>query len=108
VGGENDFWLVLPTVLTVLSFIPAVIAERKGHSFVGFYVFGLVANVFAIAWSIIIPPNIPVVEARKRKEGYVRCPHCREFIRHDASACSHCTRSVATDLDGDARDHSSM
>ncbi len=46
--------LVIMIAPFLLAIIPAKIAEKKGHSFVGFYVFGLLLWPIALIVSLVI------------------------------------------------------
>lgn len=39
---------------TFLGLIPAVIAQHKGHSFVGFWIFGALALIVALPWALMM------------------------------------------------------
>jgi hypothetical protein len=78
-----------PTVLVfaldaILSLIPAEIARRKGYSFAGWWLFGMVI------WIVALPAAVLVGESPTTR----RCPHCRELISVWASACPKCGRDV--------------
>ena len=72
-------WLA---VLAVLALIPALIAHRKGHSFAGFYVFGL------ILWIVALPVAIMA------KDGRPHCPECAEVVKPEARVCPHCHSNI--------------
>lgn len=65
-------------IVGVMALVPAFIARRKGHSFVGYYVFGL------LLWIVAVP------HALTRKDLRARCPECREVVQADATRCPHC------------------
>ena len=72
-------WLAL---LAVIALIPATIAHRKGHSFWGFYVFGLVL------WIIAMPAALMAKDARPK------CPECAEVVQPEARVCPHCQSQI--------------
>jgi hypothetical protein len=80
---------VLTAALIVATFgiITAVIAARKGRSFLGWWLFGAALFIVALPWAILIGPN-------PRK--YKRCPDCRSWVAREAAKCRHC----GTDLTG--------
>jgi hypothetical protein len=82
-------------IAAIIATIPAYIAWRKGHSFLGFYVFGFVLWIVALLVAVFIKADESELERRRLKRGEHRCPHCREFVRIDASVCPHCRRDIA-------------
>lgn len=69
-------------VLLVIALLPALIAQRKGRSFWGFYVFGVLLWIVALPWAIF---------ARDQRR---RCPHCIKVVHPRASVCPHCQRDL--------------
>jgi len=70
-----------------------------GHAV--FVVLHLVAVVFAVWWLLLTIPlhmiYAAITAARNRQDPnaphwrtHVRCPACRELVRHDATVCRHC------------------
>lgn len=73
-------------VIILLAFlfglIPAVIADKKGHSFLAWWAFGTLLLIVAL-------PVVFFVEDRSGK----RCPECAEWVKRDAKKCRHCGAS---------------
>lgn len=67
----------------LLGIIPAVIARRKGHSFVTWWIFG--ALLFIVA--------LPLALYQKDKRP--KCPECREVVQLEATRCPHCQADIA-------------
>lgn len=67
-----------------------------------FWLFHIVALFFAPAWLLLTVPLHVIYAALNRgparvrdpdaprPETHVRCPDCRELVRHDARVCKHC------------------
>ncbi len=72
----------LLVLVALLALIPAKIAQGKGRSFVGWWVFGLLFLIVALPASLII-----------KRRGRV-CPLCAEPIQAAASVCPHCRHDV--------------
>jgi hypothetical protein len=70
----------------LLGLIPAVIARRKGHDFVLWWVLGAALLVVALPVAIIMKPD----PATRRP-----CPMCRTSIDAQARVCPQCGRDVA-------------
>lgn len=65
-------------VVVFLGLIPAVIASRKGHTFVGWWIFGALILIVALPAALMA------------KDIRARCPACRETVQPDAQVCPHC------------------
>ncbi len=73
-------------LLMLLALIPAYIANNKGRSFVGWWLYGLVLLIVALPHAILI-----------QERGQRKCPYCAESIKAEAIACKHCGRALAAD-----------
>ena len=79
----EDFNFVQHVIaLAVLGLVPAMIAAKKGRSFVGWWLFGFVLFVIAL-------PAAWLVESL---QGRKKCPGCTELISRDAAKCPFCGR----------------
>jgi hypothetical protein len=76
-----SFGAEVAIVLLAVGAIPAIIASRKGRSFLGWWLFGL------LAWIVALPASVIVSDLTR-----VRCPHCAELVREEATLCPHCQR----------------
>lgn len=65
-------------LLVFLGLIPAAIASRKGHAFVGWWIFGVLILIVALPAALMA------------KDVRARCPACREPVQPDATVCPHC------------------
>lgn len=72
----------------LLGIIPAAIANTKGHSFLGWWIFGALLFIVALPLAIIQKP------ASGPGTPFQQCPFCAEHIRAEASVCKHCGRDV--------------
>jgi hypothetical protein len=68
----------------VPSWLVATYAEKKGHSFWGFFLLSIFTS-----WLIGL---IAALIAKKR--GTIPCPHCAEPILAAANVCKHCGNQV--------------
>jgi hypothetical protein len=57
--NQLDGVLILEVILTgaLVGFIPAMIAQRKGHNFFVWWFFGAMAFIFALPAALILKPN---------------------------------------------------
>lgn len=69
-----------------LGLIPAAVASRKGHTFVGWWIFGAALLIIALPAALMA------------KDIRAKCPACREPVQPDAQMCPHCqSRIVPTE-----------
>lgn len=65
----------------VIGFIPAMIAKKKGRSFLGWYIYGVLLFIIALPHSLIM------------KSKYL-CPYCKSNIDPEATVCPKCARDI--------------
>lgn len=90
---ENVF-----SFLVLCAIVAAVIASSKGRSFFGWFLIGMLINVFAIILVAALPTKKPapvIVDGEvATPETHVRCPWCKGLVRKEASICMHCRKSL--------------
>ena len=68
----------------LIGLIPAAIANSKGHSFFGWWVFGALLFIVALPWAIVLK------DANRSRT----CPFCAEKIMAQAIVCPHCQKDL--------------
>lgn len=75
----------------LLGLIPAFIAQSKGRSAFGWWIYGALLFLIALPHALLLTPRkteIPI-SARRRA-----CPHCAEDIQLAARICPFCKFAV--------------
>lgn len=81
------FWIVLPVIV-------ALIANSKGRSGLGWFLYAFLIWPVALV-HILLVGRTPEGEMKKAlSEGRVPCPHCKEMIKKEAHVCPHCRRDL--------------
>ena len=74
-------------VAALLGLLPAWIAQRKGYSFLRWWIYGALLFILALPSALMMKPD-----AGRRRQ----CPHCRTWIDKQATVCPQCTRDVVS------------
>ena len=76
--------------LAVISVIPAWIAQTKGRSFWGWWIYALFLWPITLIHSVVIRADTKELEKRQIQSGNKKCPACAEIIKAEAKLCKHC------------------
>jgi len=106
--NSSDVFLAQMTQLYMLGaligLLPAIIAHRKGYSFLGWWIFGAALSIVALPLAIIRSPNQSEMDRRALAAGGRKCSYCAEVIKWEAKVCRYCGREITLEgLEGPNR-----
>ncbi|HCC8021689.1 TPA: zinc ribbon domain-containing protein [Klebsiella pneumoniae] len=82
-------------VAALLGLIPAFIAQSKGRSFGGWWLYGFLLFIVAIIHVLFVPSLNSSVAAVADSQGPMRdCPYCAEPVKYQATKCKHCGSEI--------------
>jgi len=85
------FLLILAAILGI---IPAMIASKKGHNAVAWWIYGSLLFIIALPHSLLLD-SAP-------ETGRRQCPFCAELIKAEAKVCRYCGRDIPAVQPSDA------
>jgi hypothetical protein len=85
-------------IALIIGLIPAGIAQSKGESFIGWWIYGSLLFIVALPHALLMKGDRHVVEARAVESGdSKKCPDCAEIVKAEAAKCRFCGHLFAND-----------
>lgn len=82
-------------IAALLGLIPAFIAQSKGRSFAGWWVYGFLLFIVAIIHVIFVKPvGNNGIFISNGSEPMRDCPRCAEPVKYQATKCKHCGSEI--------------
>lgn len=82
-------------IAALLGLIPAFIAQSKGRSFGGWWLYGFLLFIVAIIHVLFVPSLNSSVATVADSQGPMRdCPYCAEPVKYQATKCKHCGSEI--------------
>jgi hypothetical protein len=82
----------------ILGCIPGAIAQSKGHSFAGWWIFGALLFIVALPMSLMLSPKrdeyADQINALAFAAAHRKCPSCAEMVKREAVICRFCGRDL--------------
>lgn len=73
-------------IAALLGCIPAAIAQKKGRSFGGWWLFGALLFIIALPMALVASPNPKTMKC---------CTACMGWVPIDARKCGHCGNDLS-------------
>lgn len=85
-------WIIL---WIAIAMVIGAIANGKGHSGFGWFIYALLLWPIALIHVLAVKPNQRVLEREALATGNAKkCPHCGEMVRPEATVCRFCQRDL--------------
>lgn len=79
----------------LIGLLPAFIAQSKGKSFIGWWIYGALLFIVALPHSLIMKADAKSLEAEALADGGRKCPYCAEIVKAEAKVCRFCQRDIS-------------
>lgn len=88
---DRSYELEVLILAAILGLIPAAIAQSKGRSFVGWWIYGALLFIIALPHALLASRDQAALDKRSlQNESVKKCPMCAELIRSEAKVCRFC------------------
>jgi hypothetical protein len=87
---EREVMIEALQLAVLIGLVPAFIAQKKGKSFLLWWLYGAMLFIVALPHSIWIQADNQKVEQGRMSKGMKTCFYCAELIKREAKVCQYC------------------
>lgn len=78
----------------LVGLITAIVANSKGRSFWGWWIYGALFSPFALIYALLLKRDDRAIQRNHQQKNRIQCPQCEELIPPNSSHCSHCNKEI--------------